>query len=766
MHKRRWKGLLAILAPALLAGGLGRSDQDDSRPTVLALTVQPKNRLPEAPRMSDVTLSSRWERRGPEHYTIEALRTFHATRLDWIYNPSKELVDEVHAMGIPVSVAMTAGIARHHPNMWARGLDGEPLSFPWMAGWNAWQGCSNNPEYMDHLIREMKKALDHGADSFQTDGICVNSGLARHTTACFCGHCMAGFRGFLGQQTSREQRDEWGIEDLEAFDYRDWLIRRGGERSGPQDLYEHYLAFHRQADIQGYLRVRREMDAHAGRRVVFSGNNGSYQRWGPKPIDYAIGEMMVATAFPLHLFDSARRARELGKVQIINMPKYPEGTPEEEVLALTRRVIGTGYALGMPVMVPWDVWIRGSVRYFGRPEDYAHFFSFVREHAGLFDEYVHAFGQGYDSRRGQWLPETAAPIHPPVLLETPDVYAFVRAKAGDPEAPVAVHLVDWRDEPAPFRLTLNPLRFFGTRPLRLTLLRPGKEPVRLGEGRIGSAEIPALEPWGILVVEPGAGDGEPWPPVFVSPALPRATNRSPIVLASTEPGAIVRYTLDGTEPTETSARYTGPIPLEEPAVVQARAFAGGRRSSVTRIGFSHERIYAIDTENPPPPPDVYLSDLEPAERRAIRWDGEEGVDRSLAGGALSIGGRVLAKGLSVHAHSELFYEAQPDWKEFVATVGLDDAAGPLGSVRFAVYADNRLLYRTPVIRSRSLAVRRAREAGEIAEEDGLARHYLRIEIPGGTRRLRLVMDGADDGVTDDLGVWGEAGIRRGEVPSH
>ncbi|MCS6848943.1 MAG: chitobiase/beta-hexosaminidase C-terminal domain-containing protein [Anaerolineae bacterium] len=46
-------------------------------------------------------------------------------------------------------------------------------------------------------------------------------------------------------------------------------------------------------------------------------------------------------------------------------------------------------------------------------------------------------------------------------------------------------------------------------------------------------------------------------------------------LTSPDPNAEVRYTLDGTEPGPTSARYTGPIRVTQPVKLRARTFRDG-----------------------------------------------------------------------------------------------------------------------------------------------------------------------------------------------
>ena len=92
---------------------------------------------------------------------------------------------------------------------------------------------------------------------------------------------------------------------------------------------------------------------------------------------------------------------------------------------------------------------------------------------------------------------------------------------------------------------------------------------------------------------------------------------------------------------------------------------------------------------------VYVSDLEPPDEHV------EGIlhspsavrrDRNVADGPLKIGGRHFDKGLGVHSRTELTYQIDGDYAEFAATIGLDDAVRPRGSVVFSVRGDGRILF--------------------------------------------------------------------------
>jgi len=101
---------------------------------------------------------------------------------------------------------------------------------------------------------------------------------------------------------------------------------------------------------------------------------------------------------------------------------------------------------------------------------------------------------------------------------------FARARPADRGAPVILHLVEWLGRPKPAVLELRTTAFFGNRPLRVELLTPvpydraahekaeaeknyaplverNEVKVMPSEG-MARVEIPALRPWGILIVSP------------------------------------------------------------------------------------------------------------------------------------------------------------------------------------------------------------------------------------------------------------------------
>jgi hypothetical protein len=75
----------------------------------------------------------------------------------------------------------------------------------------------------------------------------------------------------------------------------------------------------------------------------------------------------------------------------------------------------------------------------------------------------------------------------------------------------------------------------------------------------------------------------PGPPVLPPPEVsPRGGNfDQPVeVVLKTEPGATIRYTIDGTVPTASDLLYEKPLQLTRPTILRAKAFKPGYTKSI------------------------------------------------------------------------------------------------------------------------------------------------------------------------------------------
>jgi hypothetical protein len=128
-------------------------------------------------------------------------------------------------------------------------------------------------------------------------------------------------------------------------------------------------------------------------------------------------------------------------------------------------------------------------------------------------------------------------------------------------------------------------------------------------------------------------------------------------------------------------------------------------------------------------PEVALSDLNGLNIKN-GW-GQWSKNQNVNGQPLQIGDAVYKTGLGLHANAEISYALKPEWKRFVATVGVHASSGDKGSVQFSVEVDGTVLGCSPVLTGKSPA------------------HHFNIALPKGAKQIRLISsDGGDDNAYD------------------
>jgi len=221
-----------------------------------------------------------------------------------------------------------------------------------------------------------------------------------------------------------------------------------------------------------------------------------------------------------------------------------------------------------------------------------------------------------------------------------------------------------------------------------------------------------------------------------------------------QPGAQIRYTLDGTPVRLDSPRYLGPLTVSATTRLRTSAFQDGRAVCLESEG-AFARLSPM-----PPAPDVHIGDLKPLRSvgfghtygGAVRYSGLTQApqkDRSNQGRPLAVNRRVYARGLGVHAPCEVVYAVDPAYARFVALAGVDENLIAMSngsnlarypSVVFKVFVDGVEAAASPVMRILSPAWR------------------FDLALPAGARRVSLVAMDAGDGSREDLADWADAGF--------
>jgi hypothetical protein len=221
-----------------------------------------------------------------------------------------------------------------------------------------------------------------------------------------------------------------------------------------------------------------------------------------------------------------------------------------------------------------------------------------------------------------------------------------------------------------------------------------------------------------------------------------------------QPGAEIRYTLDGTRPTARSTLYSRPLLLADTTCLRAAAFRDGRAMCIESEG-AFARLGAM-----PPAPDVFIGDLQPIRSAGfghtwagnVRYAGNTRPpqkDKSNLGQELRINRQVYQRGMGVHAPCVLMYEIRPGYKRFVALAGADENLISINngtnlakypSVVFKVFIDGMEAAASPVMRIQSPAWR------------------FDVAIPAGARMISLVATDAGNGSREDFADWANAGF--------
>ncbi|MCO6456585.1 MAG: NPCBM/NEW2 domain-containing protein [Pirellulaceae bacterium] len=202
--------------------------------------------------------------------------------------------------------------------------------------------------------------------------------------------------------------------------------------------------------------------------------------------------------------------------------------------------------------------------------------------------------------------------------------------------------------------------------------------------------------------------------------------------------AAAPYTLPVIVGSNNSLAAPSPQLLDERGYRFIRWSDGGARSHNVLAGESSASFAAEYLEIAP----AYLSDLPVAGTPVNGWgplerDGSNGEQAAGDGGPITLDGVAYAKGLGVHAPSELVYRLDQKFARFVADVGVDDEVGERGTVTFEVWADGARIHDSGLLRGNSPASR------------------IDLNVAG-VDELKLVVTGGTDGADSDHGNWAGA----------
>jgi NPCBM/NEW2 domain len=117
------------------------------------------------------------------------------------------------------------------------------------------------------------------------------------------------------------------------------------------------------------------------------------------------------------------------------------------------------------------------------------------------------------------------------------------------------------------------------------------------------------------------------------------------------------------------------------------------------------------------------------------------IDATVEGRPFQLGGRTYDRGLGAQSRTLIAYKLKPGDRRFQALVGVDERAGPLGSVVFRVMVDDQARLTTPAMTARD------------------APRPIDVDVSG-AKLLILITEFGDRGDVRDIADWVEARIVR------
>jgi alpha-galactosidase len=206
---------------------------------------------------------------------------------------------------------------------------------------------------------------------------------------------------------------------------------------------------------------------------------------------------------------------------------------------------------------------------------------------------------------------------------------------------------------------------------------------------------------------------------------------TPLAASVSYDGASRTATLDPTSALEASTTYTATV---KGGASGAKDVAGNALASDVSWSFQTGTTGTSST---------YLSDLSWSSGTSgygpIEKDTSNGGFAGGDGLTITLNGTTYAKGLGVHAASDIQYAVGGTCSRFKASVGVDDEVGTNGSVVFQVFADATKVYDSATMTGAT------------------ATKTIDVSIAN-AQTLRLVVTDAGDGIASDHADWALARI--------
>ena len=364
---------------------------------------------------------------------MDVYRRYRATGLGWGFLPEPDRrglppdeemmrdVDEARRCGVKFQgrVELDAdwmGMIDFDSNFMestVRDLDNKPAVTWWAhtyKGHPSYHYCTNAPGYRHYLFYQLERVMAAGTDWLMIDSAIPTIGaLNARYGGCFCAHCLVGFRDYLRENVSPSQLQAYEIDDLDSFDYRQFLLARGVTDASYRaeilafpptiPLAQAWFGYHWR-EVNWLFREFKRRAKAFGEEVPMSSNSPFY--WAEfmyavdahdfytNEMDYQPPEVEILPSEPVYTF---KLADALGRLlAITGVPRAFEPYRLRDRPGHIRLWIAQAYTHGHVFMAPdkmWTIRVSGEPDrwYHSKPGDYEALYHFVRDYPQLFDDY-------------------------------------------------------------------------------------------------------------------------------------------------------------------------------------------------------------------------------------------------------------------------------------------------------------------------------------------------------------------------------------------
>ncbi len=273
-------------------------------------------------------------------------------------------------------------------------IEGNIITPSWMASTKNAGGAALNEMFYQHMKSLAFSIIDKGIYSIQCDDWAIDAFATSYGYAGgFYPENMVYFKEYVKRNATAEQIKQFGIENIETFNYKTYLEQKHGIKTTNEYMAKRasipldklFVECAEEVTINFHKRLMKDLNEYAKRPITYSVNinvlTGLTQNEAfiNDAIDFQLGEAPDGSYSPRNI--AVWSSANCGKVSSIM-------SPIPKTVSGVKFGLGAAYAFGQYLLFPWDTYVDWDApRYFGKPADYAKEYHFIRQYEALFKNY-------------------------------------------------------------------------------------------------------------------------------------------------------------------------------------------------------------------------------------------------------------------------------------------------------------------------------------------------------------------------------------------